>query len=111
MYLVTSPVSQLKGVVKRQLQLAGRGRSSLIRTANSVLLKYELQVALGEAGVHSLDTGDEVAPKLVSKCLKVAQKDRLVSRLKGKIIRGVFFLAVPGRWVGHSAVPRMATGG
>jgi hypothetical protein len=61
--------------------VAGCSHYSLITTANSVLQKYELQVTLGEAGVHLVDTGDKVVPKLVS---KVAQYDRLVTRLEGK---------------------------
>ena len=89
-YLVNSSDDQLKGVVRHQLERAGRGCSSLISTANSILNRYELQVEIGQAGVLT-GAGDRVAPKLLANRLKVAQRDVFVSRLEAKTIHSVFF--------------------
>ena len=85
LYLLRSSDPQVQAAMKLQTELAAMGLYSYTKVAQEVLQKYSMQVPLS-APLSAVVSGT----KTVVAELKQAQMDALRTRLRSKVIHGVF---------------------
>ena len=87
-YLCCTEDPQLEVVVRYLAKVAGRGRlSTVIKSANNILARYELDYSIDERGVTD-PAGDRVTP---TRTLKKAQTEELKRSLLGVDTHSRFF--------------------
>lgn len=88
-YLCGMNDPQLQGIVTYHTS-GGRGEWSILKEANSVLLRRGLEFVIDERGVTDKN-GDSDKSGRITRDLKIAQFDELLRVLQGKVIHGVFY--------------------
>ena len=90
-YLCATEDPQLEAVVRYLSKVAGRGdHSTVIKFANNVFVKYDLDYTVDERGVTD-PAGERVTPKHAIRALKIAQTEALKSSLMGVMTHREFF--------------------